>query len=458
MAISYYPSSWYYNACVHGFLEILANELGSEFLEERILQEDGTLLLDDSVLSTLLECFDCYPHIPVKIKPPSGLPDLKRLAWWWVTGSMKVKGTEDEPWSDQEKLDKTVSSYFVGNKGFYVNLVQPRDDKAIFLNQWFTGNNSDKAAINCSFCGQAFAINEQEKEYYHYLTSAISSIISSSTAFPNLFFDGQPVDPICRQCRWPLICFHLVNPNGLFVNTGSFLLNWHLNKLLSRQSSFSATKYSRLVDSLFNESRLRAALGAWGLQGIEVVLFDIKGIKNYVLSSNLTRLLLNPAVAGPLRRISNARIYDIFFSERFAEFSYALYTGLRKSVNTSGIAVYELRELQSIAILYGAILNLNKGDEKMDSMRLISYGKSAPIRVREKNKPNNADLNLVFRLLELTRNNHRSEAYHLLLRKYIVSGMQFPGELSKVFIYDDPEMFKNGIFTYITGITGQSQE
>lgn len=50
--IKIYPSSWYYNACVHGFLEILAWGLGEEgdrIIEEQILQHDGTALIPSEI-------------------------------------------------------------------------------------------------------------------------------------------------------------------------------------------------------------------------------------------------------------------------------------------------------------------------------------------------------------------------------------------------------------------------
>lgn len=458
MSLAFYPSSWYYNASMQGLLQIISEGLGAEFVERDLLQEDGSLFLSDSVLRTILSTNVFPPEVHVEdcSEVPPDLNNLKRIAWWWCLQGIRVRKTENEPWTNQEKVDKTVSSFFVGNKGLYVNLIQSSSNKEDFLNQWFTVESHSKGSQHCSFCGQPFSINFAEKPYYHYLTSAISSSISSSTAFPNLFFDGQPASPICQHCRWPLICFHLVSPAGLFINAGSFLLNWHINQLIAGHSVKYEHRFSRLIDSVFSESRLSSTLGAWGLQGIEVILISGTKVNHYLVSDKLARLLLNPSVAGPLGRINAPEVQAMILSDNFAELSNLLYRRLREALNDKTKS-YLFASNLAICRLYGALLNAQNGGEKMDINRLIYLGNEAPIKLKEDGRTNNSDLNLIYRLLELARNNQRSEAYHLLLRKYIAAGVTFPADLSRIFSYDDSEMFKNAVFSYVAGISSKSQ-
>jgi CRISPR-associated protein Cst1 len=454
--IVFYPGSWYYNASIHGLLHVLAQGLGEKCVEEKLLQTDGSLLLGPEVLHTILGTNASEPILPLvpSTEVPEDMKGLKRIAWWWVLQGTKVRNTQAESWGNRERLDRTVSSFFVGNKGLYVNLLQSREDKAAFLNHWFQIEKDSHGQTLCSFCGQAFTIDQEEKSYHHYLTASISSAISSSPAFPNLFFDGRPTLPICQHCRWPRICFHLVIPAGIFVNAGSFLLNWHLNNLMAESGAYFDHRFSRLMDSVFGERHLRATLGAWGLQGIEVMVRAGTKVTRYLVSDSLARLLLSPEVASLLKSLNDMEVQNIVLSERYSELSTLLYHRSREALKEP----YKLTRNQIILRLYGAILNRLKGGIRVNVSNLIDLGKNSPFNLKnEKGEPNNADLNLVYRLLELVRNNQRSEAYHLLLRRYITSEKPFPEDLGRVFACDDPEVFKTGLFSYASGITAKDQ-
>ena len=86
--IEIYPSSWYYNACVQGFLEVLAwglGENGPQIVEEQLLQDDGRVIIPGALAEVIFgdsslpepAGYDCVPV-------PEELGGMKRIAWWWV--------------------------------------------------------------------------------------------------------------------------------------------------------------------------------------------------------------------------------------------------------------------------------------------------------------------------------------------------------------------------------------
>lgn len=92
-------------------------------------------------------------------------------------------------------------------------------------------------------------------------------------------------------------------------------------------------------------------------------------------------------------------------------------------------------------------------------MNTINYGllrkeaEEAPINLGD-----NRGKSLIYRLLELTRMNKKSNAYHLLLRVYITNGKSFPKHLSRLFEIEDSELFKNGIYAFVSGLKNIEQK
>ena len=92
--IKLYPSSWYYNACVHGFLEVLAWGLGKEgerIVEEQILRNDGTAVIPGDLAKAIFSTDsvplpDGYDERPI----PDELKTMKRIAWWWIVTGYKA--------------------------------------------------------------------------------------------------------------------------------------------------------------------------------------------------------------------------------------------------------------------------------------------------------------------------------------------------------------------------------
>lgn len=58
--VEIYPSSWYYNACVQGFLEILAWGLGEDGQQqvEEMLQDDGRVVIPHALMEAAFSTND----------------------------------------------------------------------------------------------------------------------------------------------------------------------------------------------------------------------------------------------------------------------------------------------------------------------------------------------------------------------------------------------------------------
>jgi CRISPR-associated protein Cst1 len=143
-----YPSTWYYNACVQGFLEILAWGLGKDGQRqvEEMLQDDGRVVIQHELMEAVFSTNDRPSPIGYTLKD-SKIPDLKRIGWWWVEKSKKSSGNNPE-----DDMNSTCLSLFGTNKTFYPCLLTHNDkmNRADFLNSWFVCESSGK--FHCSFC------------------------------------------------------------------------------------------------------------------------------------------------------------------------------------------------------------------------------------------------------------------------------------------------------------------
>lgn len=86
--VEIYPSSWYYNACVHGFLEVLAwglGDKGRDIVEEQFLQDDGSVRIPGELMEAVFSTIDVPAPAGYTFREvPDDVKDLKRIAWWWV--------------------------------------------------------------------------------------------------------------------------------------------------------------------------------------------------------------------------------------------------------------------------------------------------------------------------------------------------------------------------------------
>ena len=461
-----YPSSWYYNACVQGFLEVLAwgmGEDGDRLIEEHILQSDGRVIIPGDLAEAIFSTDnvlmpDGYNERPV----PSELKKMKRIAWWWAAAGYEAgfmrKNDRGKSLTNAEIVETVCRSLFHMNAP-YSNLVQPRWDKVNFLNTWFALDKQGPNNVICSFCGQEYASDPEARVYDVFFTRSLSLALGDGPGvFPNRFWDGNPHLTTCKSCRSYFLCFHIVQRNRFFINSDSLQVNWHLNRLLAgklRQNRFAYQ--TALLDALQYDPQLRRGVSSWGLQNLEVLVLEWNKVSYYPLSPRLAKMFLVPQISSNISKLSNPKVWEVILKEQFDYLPTMIYKSLRVYLTKDISAkdpevVYDfssIRPLVDLITLCSEIIQFLSKEEGSKGMSHINIGQ---LRRLGATAPLTQDNNLVFRLLELTRLNRKSDVYHLLLRVYVARKMEFPSPLAQVFTVTNSELFKTGIYAYISGL------
>ncbi|HAA08919.1 MAG: hypothetical protein GX176_08155 [Syntrophomonadaceae bacterium] len=466
--VEIYPSSWYYNACVHGFLEVLAwglGDKGRDIVEEQFLQDDGSVRIPGELMEAVFSTIDVPAPAGYTFREvPDDVKDLKRIAWWWVEKSNK---TEDK--NPNNMIQSTRLSMFGSNKTFYPNLL-PHNEKTPtnkFLNNWFT--LTTEGNLKCSFCDGPCEPVQGQKEKVAFFSSAISKHLGSNLdGFPNIYWDSQSNMIMCSLCRSYLLFFHIIHSRRHYVSSDSISLNWYLNNLLQEKSKITRSSQRALLDALRYDTQMRRALGSWGLQNMELVSLEWDDAKVQPISERLANLLLLPRIANLLGLISNSLVWDIVIQERYSyllnlaykQLHFFLSGGENKNKDPEIVvgAGKKMAQVTTLLELFYAIRQAEqkekggKGLASIDFRQIRKEAEESPISITD-----NAGKGLVFRLLELTRLNKRTEVYHLLLRTYVAKGLVFPTSLANLFTLNDQELFKTGIYAYIAGLSKENQ-
>jgi CRISPR-associated protein Cst1 len=471
-----YPSTWYYNACVQGFLETLAWGLGEDGQQqvEEMLKDDGRVVIQHKLMEAVFSTNDRPSPIGYTLKD-SKIPDLKRIGWWWGQYSYEsgfIRKDDQGKSLNLLEVIETVCRTLCHKSALYPNLLQFFWNKVNFLNSWFSLENNCGKEIKCSFCGRDFYLDESSRIYDVFFTRSLSGLIGDGPGvFPNLFWDGNPYLSICKHCRSYFLFFHIVHKNRFFINSDSLKVNWHLNHLLSVQINKQRDwQQQTLMNAVHYDPQLRRTLGSWGLQNLEVVIFNRGEVYCYPISANLAKLLLIPSISSLISKISNRTVWDIVLKERFDYLLTIIYKSLRvfladKDKDTDKdpeiIKIWgsgsnrNITPITNIIELYQEIRKNQEGGKKVSDINFYALRKEAsqaPIDLGD-----NRGKNLVFRLLELTRMNKKSSVYHLLLRVYIARGIEFPDQLSRLFQIEDSELFKNGIYAFISDLKNSKE-
>jgi len=213
---------------------------------------------------------------------------------------------------------------------------------------------------------------------------------------------------------------------------------------------------------------MRRALGSWGLQNMELVSLEWDDAKVQPISERLANLLLLPRIANLLGLISNSLVWDIVIQERYSyllnlaykQLHFFLSGGENKNKDPEIVvgAGKKMAQVTTLLELFYAIRQAEKKEKggkglaSIDFRQIRKEAEESPISITD-----NAGKGLVFRLLELTRLNKRTEVYHLLLRTYVAKGLVFPTSLANLFTLNDQELFKTGIYAYIAGLSKENQ-
>ncbi|OPY56697.1 MAG: hypothetical protein A4E55_01965 [Pelotomaculum sp. PtaU1.Bin035] len=465
-----YPSSWYYNACVYGFLEVLDHGLGTNKVEEKILNtDDGTARIPGYLLGKM------YTPLGQLDGKFISISELTNLAWWWILlGAERgfLNKTIREKWkagdsNSSEIMGAVFGNLLAGPASNYRSLGQSQwsDSKKIeFLNNWFSIDKEEvvKASdVHCGFCGTAFNISSQERYIDKFFTMSMASNLGLSVdGFPNLNWDYNPNLPVCSVCRSQFLCFHFVRKKGFFINTESLLINWHINRLLSdKLQKKRGPVHQALMEGMKLDPQLRRTLGGWGMQRMEMIQFNGDKVEYFQIPPHLSNLFLIPEFSYLIGNMKNKLALDYLFKGRHEYFQEMIYKSIRERLSgQSGKdpeAKLEWGDVNLVLRLYQQIrINLSGkgGMRTVDLNRLSKCAAGAPAFLKEEKS------SLVFRLLELTRMGKKEDVYHLLLRAFIAESKPFPDELRKAFNIDDAALFKNSIYAFIAGLSGHGSD
>lgn len=460
-----YPSSWYYNASVQGFMEVLAHGLGEEAVSD-FFRDDGTIVIPSDVIEAVYATNKNKP-LPISyLKTAITLPhyvivnEMKRISWWWVDKSKKTGPADCET-----IIKETCKSMLGTNKTFYPNLKAHNEGtpNINFLNEWFSFSGQGK--LKCSLCNSNCTLGTNSKDSFAYLTQSIASFIGNSAAkFPNSLWDNTHNLLICPFCRSQFICFHLAHKNKSFINTGSFKVNWHLNRLIWDQTKIKYSYQQALLSAIPFSRQLRGAISSWSLQSMELLEFGGNNIVNYYpLSTNQAELLLIPAVSSNLGKLRNKHIWKTFLKENYDYLPAIAYKNivcyLKGSNPQEDPEVFVRNDIYArsgIDAFLSLILAINlyfKGKQGGKKVASINYYKirqeagEAPFSLDE-----NPTKNMVYRVLELARLNKKNEVYHILMRSYIAHGKKFPTVVAHLFEIEDENLFKTGIYCFVSGL------
>lgn len=479
--VEIYPSSWYYNACVHGFLEVLAwglGDKGKDIVEEQFLQDDGSVRIPGELMEAVFSTKDVPAPAGYTFREvPDDVKDLKRIAWWWVSKSLDTEfadNKEKENWSNREKVNKVIGRLFHHEAGKYPTLInlgtyRTAESRSDQLNRHLAFVPlTEKGKYCCSFCNKEFNTNNEVSVFESSLTRSISTTIGNVPgSFPNRFWNRLPNSIFCPQCRTYLLFRHL-NLNfrrRAFVNADSLKLNWHLNTLLTNDV---LDRPQPFINAIYTMPSLQSSIPAWGMQSLELFSFVLVGegkrktsrIEHTPISVKVAALLIQPNISSCLNVLPSKPVWEIFTKERFSYFSTIIYKNLaiivKGKINEQEekdmdifVKPSEYEKVQRLINLYQAILTALKPRKEGEYMVGLNLGEikdvaeKAPLDL-------DSNRNLIFRLLELTRLTRKSDVYYLLLRHYTAQKVEFPEVLSKTLLLEDDEMFKTGVYAYIS--------
>jgi CRISPR-associated protein Cst1 len=326
----------------------------------------------------------------------------------------------------------------------------------------------EKGKYFCSFCNKEFNTNNGVNVFESSLTRSISATIGNVPgSFPNRFWNRLPNSIFCPHCRTYLLFSHL-NLNfrrRTFVNADSLKLNWHLNTLLTNDT---LDRPQPFINAIYTMPSLRRNISAWGMQRLELFSFVLVGegkrktsrIEHMPISGKVAALLIQPNISSCLNMLPSKPVWEIFTKEGFSYFSTVIYKNLaiivKGKINEQeekDVEIFvqpsEREKIQRLINLYQAILIALKPRKEDKNMFGLNLGE---IKAIAEKAPLDLDSNrnLIFRLLELTRLTRKSDVFYLLLRHYTAQKVEFPEVLSKTLLLEDDEMFRTGVYAYIS--------
>jgi len=130
---------------------------------------------------------------------------------------------------------------------------------------------------------------------------------------------------MCKACRTYFLCFHIIKKQKFSINTNSFKLNWLLNHIIENKLDHGDWQ-SKLLDAIYYDGQLQRGISAWGLQNMEIVLFEKdSNVKKdqrekaycYPIADELAEMLLTPHIASLLSKLHSKIIWRIILEQQY---------------------------------------------------------------------------------------------------------------------------------------------
>lgn len=333
--ITLYPSNWFYNASVIGFLRVIASAKGEEFIE-KWLDDDGKVRIERIIFEESLKFYKNYNP------------------------------------SESEREEKL---HIIGKNKRYPNYLQSGEDEA-FEDYVKNLTNLSETGPTCGLCSRNFSIDFSQlssdtKKIARRITSNFQIIHSADLGpsigkFPNAFWNFNHSFSICPLCAYLIIHHHIPfesaqTRNGqIFINAPSFKVMWYLNKYTQQiLSTNTSSKLREILGISFIEfaQRVSMTLGVWSVMNIEMVIKQVEKIDYYSLPYDISRILLQKDIASLISQTGEPVVLESVLKgdfEKLLELSHGIIRVMLTSKNSKNLKKL-LPELKNIDMW-----NLNK--------------------------------------------------------------------------------------------------
>lgn len=365
--ITLFPSSWFYNASVIGFLTVMENDYSND-IENKWLQDDGTLIIPKALFETekvdkenkedLLKILKTYVNYEIEDVKEDNIEKYKDFAL-----SMK----------DSDFAYKYIQFglRFFSLKCEYQNFIQPNNWKDFRFSKYIkmrldTYGIKDKNKISCGICNEIEAFDESEFTQSKMeiglsrFQSGHSKFLAPALGgFPNSFWNNNSSMLVCPMCNLLTIFSHIPFSNiKYFINTTSFKTMWYMNKFLKNYTGNLKESLGLTFVELSQKTQM--ALGSWSLMNIEIINKGFDYINCYSLPIQISKILLNKNISSLLSKIHDKNILNFVISGNFK----GILITIEKLIKKDKLTVKEKYLLKVLPELYIKIDMLLKKEIK----------------------------------------------------------------------------------------------
>lgn len=139
-----------------------------------------------------------------------------------------------------------------------------------------------------------------------------------------------------------------------------------MNRLLAGKLRGNRFGYqTALLNALQYDPQIRRGISSWGLQDLDIIVFERDKIHYFLLPPSLAKMLLVPRISSLLSRVSNKRVWELVLKEQFDYLPTIIYKSLRAYLIGDNLAkdpevVYEFVSIQPLVVVLTLYLELNR--------------------------------------------------------------------------------------------------